>query len=191
MKSIKTIKIYLAPYVDKEHKEVKNSSGETFVSKRYVTVPSKKNQNIPMVSRKTGKPYLKRSQQYNTWKKIVYPIFEAEKEKLLNQGIDTIYRCHIKTIFYFPDHIARDISNKQESIMDALVDAGIIFDDRVQVCNKPYTEGYICKDRPRTEIYIHILSAEDPEYNVDKTNYERLKQLQLDKRKTIKQWKKQ
>lgn len=191
MKPIKTIKIYLAPYVEKVHKEVLNSSGQPFISKRYVTVPSKKNQNIPMVSKKTGKPYLKRSQQYATWKKIVYPLFEAERIKLLNQGIDTIYRCHIKTIFYFPDHIARDLSNKQESIMDALVDSKIIFDDRVQVCNKPYPEGYICKDRPRTEIYIHIVSPEDPEYNIDKTNYDRMKLLQLQKRKEIKQWKKQ
>lgn len=191
MKPIKTIKIYLAPYVEKVHKEVLNSSGQPFISKRYVTVPSKKNQNIPMVSKKTGKPYLKRSQQYATWKKIVYPLFEAERIKLLNQGIDTIYRCHIKTIFYFPDHIARDLSNKQESIMDALVDSKIIFDDRVQVCNKPYPEGYICKDRPRTEIYIHIVSPEDPEYNIDKTNYDRMKILQLQKRKEIKQWKKQ
>lgn len=185
--SKKIIKIYLAPYVNKVHKKLINSNGKPYISKRYVTVPSKKNQNIPRVT-KSGKPFIQRSAQYSEWKEIVEPIFRSEKEKLLNAGITTISRCKIKIVYYFPDNVARDVTNKDDSIMDALVDSGIILQDSVQVSNDVHGIGYICKHQPRTEIYIHILTPEDPDYEIDKTDYEKLRKQQSEERSNRRKW---
>lgn len=188
---MKTIKIYLAPYVDKIHKEVVNSDGQPFMSKRYVTVPSKKNSQTPIVSKATGKSFIKQSEQFTFWNNLTKPIFLQERQRIAEMGINLpIVRAKMKIIFYFPNHMVRDLTNKSESLMDSLWESGIIYDDMFQVSNKVYLEGYICKDKPRTEIYIHIIEPTSDEYEVDKTNYDRFKVHQDTKRKMIRDWKK-
>lgn len=189
---MKTIKIYLAPFVDKVHEKRRNSAGQPFISKRYVTVPSKKNQQQAIVSKSTGKPFVKQSDQYINWKKLVSPVFDQEATRIFEMnGSTRITRAKMKVIFYFPNHLPRDLTNKTESIMDALVDSGIIFDDMFQVCNDAHLKGYICRDRPRTEIYIHIISPDDPEYEIDKTDYRKVKEKKKALRKSISEWCKQ
>ena len=134
---MKTIKIYLAPTVQKVHKEILNSQGEPFVSSRYVTVPSKKNQQQAIVSKSTGKSFIKQSEQYVNGKKLTYPFFHNEANRIIQEtGITRIIRAKMKIIFYFPDYLPRDLTNKSESIMDALVESKIIYDDKFQVSNK-------------------------------------------------------
>lgn len=189
---MKTIKIYLAPYVDKVHEKCLNSAGEPYVSKRYLTVPSMKNQEQAIVSKSTGKSFIKKSEQYINWKKIVYPIFDKEATRIYEStGLNRISRAKIKVIFYFPNNVPRDLSNKVESIMDALRDAGIVYDDMFQVANKLSIEGYICRNQPRTEIYIHIIEPTDQEYEIDKTNHEKWDRQKKDKIKAIREWCKQ
>lgn len=186
---MKTIKIYLAPHIEKVHEERTNSEGIAFVSKRYVTVPSKKNQQQAIVSKSTGKPFVKQSEQYVNWKKLVYPIFREEASRIFAiNGSNKIIRAKIKIIFYFPNSLPRDLTNKSESIMDALVESGIIFDDMFQVCNDAHLKGFICRDRPRTEIYIHIIEPGSDEFEIDKTDYEKVKKKKSLLRKQISDW---
>ena len=51
-----------------------------------------------------------------------------------------------------------DLTNKAESIMDLLVDAGILLDDNYEVVPKLILEyGGQDKENPRCEIQIHLL----------------------------------
>lgn len=188
---MKTIKIYLAPYVPKVHEKCLNKAGEPFVTERYLTVPSMKNQEQPIVSKTSGKAFIKKSEQYKNWKRIVYPIFKQEADRIFKEtGAEKIIRAKVKIIFYFPNNVPRDLTNKADSIMDALRDVGIIHDDMFQVCNDNHLKGFICRNQPRTEIYIHIIEPGDAEYEIDKTNYDRFKRMQTDQRKAAREWKK-
>lgn len=186
---MKTIKIYIAPYREKVHKNRLNSQMQPFISMEYVTVPSKKNQQQAIASKSTGNSFIKQSDQYIKWKKMVAPVFQKEADKIFERTcVSKITRAKVKIIFYFPNTVPRDLTNKSESIMDALVDSRIIYDDMFQVANKVHLEGYISRDRPRTEIYIHILEPDDPEYEIDRTNYDRFKRMKSEQLKAARDW---
>ena len=57
--------------------------------------------------------------------------------------------------FYFPDNKRTDLDNKSSSVLDILVDMGIIEDDRWQITGRImlYPMG-IAKKNPRVEIFI-------------------------------------
>jgi len=185
------IKIYLAPTRLVKLKKCKNSNGEVFSHEQYVTVPSKKNQQTPIVSKTTGNSFIKQSDQYIKWKKIVIPIFDKEYERIALKGHNLpLIRCTVKIIFYFPNKIPRDVTNKGEAIMDALVSSRIIYDDKMQVSNKVYYEGYICKNQPRTEIYIKPIEPNSPEYEIDKTDYDKFNRQKKKIEKMISDWRK-
>jgi hypothetical protein len=65
----------------------------------------------------------------------------------------------VESIFieiYAPDKRAFDLSNKAESLMDLMVDAGIIKDDNVYVVPKlELVFGGIDKENPRAIVVIH------------------------------------
>lgn len=186
---MKTIKIYIAPYVDKVHEKRLNSDGVPFISKRYVTVPSKKNSQTPLVSKSTGKSFIKHSPQFKFWNDLTRPIFLTERSRIAAMGVNLpIVRAKMSIIFYFPNNMVRDLTNKSESIMDSLFESGIIYDDMFQVANIIELKGYICKNRPRTEIYIHIIEPGSQIYEVDKTDYKKLKDQESKKRKEIMEW---
>lgn len=74
--------------------------------------------------------------------------------------------------------------------MDALVSSRIIYDDKMQVSNKVYYEGYICKNQPRTEIYIKPIEPDSPEYEIDKTDYDKFNRQKKKIEKMISDWRK-
>jgi Holliday junction resolvase RusA-like endonuclease len=60
-------------------------------------------------------------------------------------------------VFYFPDARKTDLSNKAESIMDLLVDNGVIEDDNWSVVPRlVLIAGGISRDNPRAEITWQI-----------------------------------
>jgi Holliday junction resolvase RusA-like endonuclease len=73
------------------------------------------------------------------------------------------YKCHFPIVytecvtltFYPPDRRASDATNKAESVMDLLVDAGVLKDDNWFIVRKVTTGlGDVDKSRPRVEVEI-------------------------------------
>lgn len=175
---MKTIKIYLNSDYIQIIKTHISDAGEVIKleTKKSVVIPSKKNQQTPIVNPHTGKAFLKHSDQYIRWKKRTTAFWEAQHLKLLDAKVRLpIVRCKVKIAFYFGDDRDKDCTNKAETIMDALVEHSILADDSFKVVGDITVNGFLCRDRPRTEIYISILEPADPGYEYDVTNYERRK----------------
>lgn len=187
MKKPVTIKLYLRGEVVEGLRSVTTDSGEviTLDQIRKIVVPSKKNQKRPMVNKTTGRAYLIPSQQYLDWLKEHVKIFEEFYLKLYERPDVSlpIVRCDIKVLFYYPDSRTRDNGNKYETIKDLLKDSGIVADDSFKVFNDERIKGKVSRDKPRTEIYITILTADHPDYNWDITSPEYFQQQK--QRKTI------
>lgn len=114
-------------------------------------IPSKKNSKI-MVCR--GKyPMLLSSKAYTAWHTDASWQLKAQKPP---QGID---HCEIHIKFYAPDMRKSDLTNKAESIMDLLVDNGVITDDNWWVVKK-ITLEFMLKDKdPRAEIFLYTVAT--------------------------------
>jgi hypothetical protein len=181
---MRTIKIYLKSEVIKIIGTHIDDNGKItkLESKRVIVVPSKKNSRTPIVNRHTGQTFLKASDQYIKWKKLTKPFWEQEYWKIYNAKIRLpIVRCKVNIMFYFSDDKDKDCTNKAETIMDALVEHRILFDDSFKVVSDVSLKGYLCRERPRTEIYITILEPTDVDYEYDITNYEIFNQIKKDK----------
>ena len=90
--------------------------------------PSKKNSKQISLNRRTGQRFIRSSDDYTEWHtnalkllRIKYPVREA-----INHAV----QIHIE--FTFGDKRRCDLTNKAESVMDLLVDAGILTDDSWQ-----------------------------------------------------------
>lgn len=70
------------------------------------------------------------------------------------QGFD---KCSIELTIFAPDKRPGDLTNKAESVMDLLVDVGVLADDNWYVCSDLHLKfGGIDKQNPRAEIVIHV-----------------------------------
>lgn len=112
-------------------------------------VPSKKNEKI-MVCR-GPRPMLYPSKDFTAWhKKALVSVNEQVIGKGLVEDIDMI------TIeFLMPDKRKTDLTNKAESIMDLLVDAGVIEDDSYLHVPKIVLKGEYMKGVARAFINIY------------------------------------
>lgn len=108
----------------------------------YGSTPSKKNSKI-MVCR--GKfPMLLPSSRYTEWHK------DALQQLA---GKPKINESHLTLTFFAPDNRKFDLTNKAESIMDTLVDAGLIEDDNYSVISELTLKfGGVEKNQARCEI---------------------------------------
>lgn len=104
--------------------------------------PSKKNSKI--ISCRGNRPCLFPSKNYTAWHK------DALLQLLGKQKIES----KELTITFYVDSIRKyDLSNKTESIMDTLVDAGLLIDDNyLEVPILHLKHGGIDKLNPRCEI---------------------------------------
>lgn len=108
--------------------------------------PSKKNSKQIIYVR--GKPLIISSKDYAIWHKTalqslkIAPRFNGNTKE-------------VKLCFYSKDKRKFDLSNKAESIMDLLVDAGILLDDNYEVVPKLILEyGGQDKENPRCEVQM-------------------------------------
>lgn len=88
----------------------------------YGSTPSKKNSKI--ISCRGNRPCLFPSAKYSTWHKDALKQV-AGKEKISSQ--------ELTLTFYASDNRKFDLTNKAESIMDTLVDAGLLEDDNYSI----------------------------------------------------------
>lgn len=112
-------------------------------------IPSKKNSTWTLVIK--GRMVRLPSAKYKEWHK------DASSQLIDQKAIPT--PCKITIEFWFPDARKTDLSNKCESIMDLLVDNGIIPDDN---CNEVpellLIYRGIDRKNPRAHIQWQILS---------------------------------
>lgn len=140
---------------------------------RKVLVPSKKNQKQIIKNSRTGRTYIIGSKQYLKWQKENSKIFDDFFAKLYNAGVALpLARCKVKVLFYFPDAQDRDLTNKFDTLADELTAHGIILDDNFKVLKPVHVDGWVCRDRPRTEMYLTIIPPDSPEYSWDITSKE-------------------
>lgn len=87
-------------------------------------IPSKKNSRVTV--RKTGRSFP--SPEYEAW-------HEAASIQIMKYHVPRKSLTKLKAvvvIIFFPDDRTADLTNKAESVMDLMVDTGIIADDRWQ-----------------------------------------------------------
>jgi len=110
-------------------------------------IPSKKNSRNVFVRR--GKPVNIPSDNYAEWHKQA-TVQLGSQPKIAFKSV-----CEVQMEFHMPDNRACDLTNKAESIMDLLVDYGIILDDKWQIIPRILLESKgVDKENPRVEIWI-------------------------------------
>ena len=108
----------------------------------YGSTPSKKNSKI--ISCRGNRPCLFPSSKYTEWHK------QALQQLI---GKPKIHEPHISLVFFAGDNRKFDLTNKAESIMDTLVDAGLISDDNYSVISELTLKfGGVDKGQARCEI---------------------------------------
>lgn len=91
------------------------------------------------------------SKQYKEWHDEMYYVALSQTQ------VRDISLCDITIRFYAPDHRKADSSNKAESIMDLLVDCGVLRDDSWFIVSSLHL--IFCgvdKENPRVEILIEV-----------------------------------
>lgn len=108
----------------------------------YGSTPSKKNSKI--ISCAGNRPRLFPSAKYAQW----------HKDALLQlSGKQPILSKELTITFFAPDNRKFDLTNKAESIMDTLVDKGLLEDDNYSVVSDLHLKyGGLDKENPRCEI---------------------------------------
>lgn len=100
-------------------------------------IPSKKNSK-QMIHAK-GRVFFIPSKQYAEWHREQSK--ELTETKRLKSAQLPIQEATIEMKITFPDNIRADLTNKAESVMDLLVDNGILEDDNHKVCKKVVIES--------------------------------------------------
>lgn len=110
-------------------------------------IPSKKNEK--RVYRVGNRCIVAPSKNFKEWHDVAMVELTLLKPPL---GIEL---SHVELTFYSPDMRRADLTNKAESIMDLLVDGGVIVDDSWHhVPYLPLKYGGNDPDNPRVEIAI-------------------------------------
>jgi len=87
------------------------------------------------------------SEQYKNWHK------QASQQLIGVDKIDGV--CEIQIEFFMPDKRKADLTNKAESILDLLVDVGIIKDDSWKYVPSLFLRfNCVDKENPRAEIWV-------------------------------------
>ena len=113
-------------------------------------IPSKKNSK--QIIRRGNRSMLVSSRAHSIWHTDAMWQLKEQRTRPMEGKIG------IEMMFYFPDKRRADLTNKAESIMDLLVDAGIIEDDNANVCPEVFLRfGGVDKERPRVEVSLVAL----------------------------------
>lgn len=113
-------------------------------------IPSKKN-NQQILTRKGGRPFIMPSKKFKDWQKDAFIQLLSQKVPRSN------FVCSMVELrIYFPDRRKADLTNKAESIMDMMVDYGVMKDDNWKCTGPVMLFGDYDKENPRCEITLWI-----------------------------------
>lgn len=116
-------------------------------------VPSAKKNNKRSVYR-GGRKYVVPSENHATWYANCESELWDQKKEIPKEPLQFV---NIITItYYVPDLKRRDADNCTTSVLDFLVEMGILIGDHMQVIREQKSiYGGLDKENPRTEIVIH------------------------------------
>lgn len=106
------------------------------------------------------RPLLLPSKKFKEWHMDAMGQMAAWKSGEVAKGengwdLKIIDEAKIEIIFYPPDRIRGDLTNKAESIMDLLVDCGVLRDDNWFLVGELVLRmGGVDRERPRAEIMV-------------------------------------
>lgn len=193
----KTFKLYVPGEVIKLIEEYTFQDGTKAIldHKESIVVPSKKNQQQIILrtytdasgGKKTSSS-IKASVQHEKWHLKHVKVFNAWANKIAAAGVSLpITRAKVKMLFYFPDSKRRDLGNKFETISDIMKDAGIIMDDEFKVFKPIHLDGWVNRAKPRTEIYLTVITGDMVEHVWDITppEYEKERRERSNTRRRI------
>lgn len=119
-------------------------------------IPSKKNSK--RVFCVAGKPRVISSKAHEEWHDEAMLLLASERNKLSpadRNHLPIKKAHHVGIVMYSHDARAFDLTNKAESIMDILVDAGFLFDDDCATVGVLHLEfGGVDRKNPRAEVSI-------------------------------------
>lgn len=113
----------------------------------YGSVPSQKNSKQIFRNSRTGAPFITSNQKVKQWQKDA---------ALQLMTVDTHYdgKVAIDYHFYVKDNTRKDLDNMIATINDALVNAGIIIDDRWQYLEIAGARAEIDRNEPRCVLTV-------------------------------------
>lgn len=130
-----------------------------------ITVPlapvTKKNSMRIMRNKKTRKPFIMSSEQYQDYEaEAVWHCKRAKVQRHIEKPIEK--PVEVKCLFYMPTRRRVDLTNLLESIDDVLVGAGVLKDDHSGIIvSHDGSRVLYDKDNPRTEVFIREMECAD------------------------------
>ncbi len=120
--------------------------------------PSKKNQKR-ILRGKAGRPFIANSTEHERWHKAAELLMKLQRSRYADVRFPLARCTKVIAILYYEDRRRRDSSNTFESIMDLLVDAGILADDAWAITGPTAQFPELRPDRPGFEIIIELPEA--------------------------------
>ena len=113
--------------------------------------PSQKNRKIISVNRSTGRPFLRTAPKEKAWREMA--VLELSSQFRGYRVTD--YPIDLNIVFWYDSERRHDLDNAASSVMDALVEAGVIEDDAMKfVSCLTLQYGGVDKTNPRCEIHL-------------------------------------
>lgn len=119
-----------------------------------ITIPmppvTKKNHMRIMRNKKTRKPFIMSSEQYQDYEaEAVWHCKKARVQRPIEEPVE------VKCLFYMPTRRRVDLTNLLESIDDVLVKSGVLKDDHSGIIvSHDGSRVLYDKDNPRTDVFI-------------------------------------
>lgn len=117
--------------------------------------PSKKNQKR-IVRRKDGAPFIMASTDYARWHKGAHLEMKLQMSRITGVTWPLSRTSQVIIRLFYEDRRRRDSTNTVESIMDLLVDAGILADDCWVMVGPMGIFPSLRPDAPGWDIQLHL-----------------------------------
>ena len=114
---------------------------------------TKKNHQRICTNRKTGRPFVRQSEQYEQFEKD--SVIQIPQHARI--GIDV--PCLVRTVYFMPDRRRVDLGNLIAASHDILVKAGVLKDDNRFIIEAIEAHAETDKDNPRTEYHVEVLGC--------------------------------
>lgn len=115
------------------------------------STPSQKNKKTISLSKATGRPFLRTDPKVKEWQEKAC----LELKMQFKDYKVTNYPISATLIFFYADNRKHDLDNSASTVMDSLVNSGVIEDDNIHFIDCLTLQyGGVDKANPRAEIYL-------------------------------------